>query len=103
MSNVKRASSDQEEYVVIGTHTIAPFRMTCSARQRFDNEGGEVSESGLVIGKLGLCPAIRRDKVNEIRDSIGRGDYITKQKINSTITAMLPDIRVRKGSDETEM
>ncbi len=49
----------------------------------------QVSDIAIALGKLKNVPEIREDKVNEIKEQVDAGTYLTPEKVESGIRGLL--------------
>jgi len=51
----------------------------------------EISTAGLLLARLQAMPDIRKEKVEEIREQILRGTYVTEEKVNQATDSLVND------------
>ena len=52
----------------------------------------EISDSARYLSELRKLPDIRQEKVDAVREQIAAGTYITPDKIDATVNALLQDL-----------
>ncbi|MHC4870947.1 MAG: flagellar biosynthesis anti-sigma factor FlgM [Planctomycetota bacterium] len=49
----------------------------------------QLSDQAKVLGKLNKTPDVRQEKINEIKEQVESGEYLTQDKVASGIRGML--------------
>ena len=55
----------------------------------------EISETGRMLSRLCIAPAIREDKVAEIRQAIEEGSYTTLEKLDHVVDRLMDVLDLR--------